>query len=873
VLLITAIAAGTGYAIDHFRRRALQNAERELENTALLLARHLDEELRQLDLVEANLIDHIRSLGITNREEVERRMGGDDVHQMLKNQMKVVSYGSRLSLADAKGKLINSSYAWPVKPVNFADRDYFKTLKANPQLQTLLSEPIQSRLTGDWTIVFARKVTSPAGDFLGLALGGIDLAHFEKFFASVTLGEGASIALFTRDGRLLARHPPAPSMMGFNFSTGPREQHRLFTNEHLTVRLSSRIDGQERLVSAHRLTHFPLIVMPTAMVSTVLADWRQQTRTLISVAGLSVILIGAVLLLIVRQLWREHTRSGKRLELEKQRLDTAVNNMAQGLLLFDASGRIVLVNGRYIDMYGLSADVVRPGCTLRNLIRHCQETGCLVGDVADYCSAILRNVAQGKENQMIIRTADGRSIRIVDRPLADGGWVCTHEDITERQRLHTRMAYLALHDALTDLPNRVLLRQQLEQTLVASQGDAKAVVVLCLDLDRFKEVNDTLGHAIGDELLRAVSTRLRATAREHEFVARLGGDEFAVVIATAEPARDGAALAGQIIESLAAPHVVDGHQLVIGTSIGIAVTPRDGSSAEHLLQSADLALYCAKADGRGTFRFFEPEMNLRMQARRSLETDLRKALEGGQLALHYQPLVNLERDEICGCEALLRWIHPQQGPISPADFIPVAEATGLIVPIGEWVLREACREAATWPSDLKVAVNLSVSQFKSPNLVQIVVGALASSGLLACRLELEITESVLLGESKMTVELLRQLRTLGVRIALDDFGTGYSSMSYLHNFPFDKIKIDRCFVSKIGSEGQNTLPILRTITQLGRSLGVVTTAEGVETQEQLNAVRAEGCNELQGYFFSPPIAAEALRDLLARRHPLRANAA
>ena len=439
VLLSAAIGVGTAFAVDHFRARALANTERELTNTALLLSRHLDQELKQLELVQANLVESIRSLGVVARDDVERRMAGQDVHLMLKSQISTVPYGGRLSVMDADGNMLNSSYAWPVPAVNVADREYFKALKSTPQLTTLLSEPVRSRIDGGWSIILARKVSGPTGEFLGVIVGGIQLTHFEKFFASVALGEGASISMFMRDGTLLARHPPAPSKIGTNFITGPLEQHRLFAEEQITTRVPGRVDGQDRLVSARRLTHFPIVVMPTTTVSAALVDWRHQTRTFVGVAGLSVLVIGALLFLIVRQLSREHAYSGQRLVVEKQRLDTAVNNMTQGLLLFDASARIVVVNRRYIDMYRLSRDVVRPGCLLRTLIEHRKETGSFSGDVGDYCSAILRDVGDRKRTQNIVQTADGRSIQVVDRPLEDGGWVCTHEDITEQQRLHAEL--------------------------------------------------------------------------------------------------------------------------------------------------------------------------------------------------------------------------------------------------------------------------------------------------------------------------------------------------------------------------------------------------------------------------------------------------
>lgn len=427
------------------------------------------------------------------------------------------------------------------------------------------------------------------------------------------------------------------------------------------------------------------------------------------------------------------------------------------------------------------------------------------------------------------------------------------ETLAAKLQLEAQLTHMAHHDSLTGLPNRTLLREKLEQELTRVKRDG-SLAVLCLDLDQFKSVNDTLGHPVGDMLLRAVAERMHACVRETDIIARLGGDEFAIIQVTAPQPQSVTSLAERLIDSMTQPFDIGGHQVVIGTSIGIALAPLDGLDAEQLIKSADMALYRAKTDGRGVFRFFEPEMDARMQARRTLELDLRRALVKAEFELFYQPLVNLKSNSVCGFEALIRWHHPTRGMVSPVDFIPVAEEIGLIVPIGEWVIHNACKEATTWPNDIKVAVNLSPAQFRSKGLVHAVTSALANSGLPPRRLELEITESVLLLESEGTLSTLHQLRSLGVHISMDDFGTGYSSLSYLRSFPFDKIKIDRSFVSDL-SDRQDSIAIVRAVSGLGKSLGMATTAEGVETAEQLGHLREEGCSEVQGYLFSAPTPA------------------
>jgi diguanylate cyclase (GGDEF)-like protein len=692
----------------------------------------------------------------------------------------------------------------------------------------------------------------------------------------------------------------------------------------------------------------------------------------------------------------ERERLKQRLEQQHEQLDVAMNNMAQGLAMFDAEQRLVVCNNLYAEMYGLTPEQVAPGTSARQILAYRMANGCykpaetsglldrqiekfgkivsetqeladarvievkcrqaasgavvithedvserqrlnalleqknrLLSERTSRLQAIIDNFPGGilfldgdlrvtvcnekartylglpettfadrpplleeifrfsagrgefgpgdPDQQVAERMAlvkgrkpyisererqDGTVLEIRGVPLGDGGFVATFMDITERRRSEAKIVHMALHDALTELPNRVLLNERLEQALArVKRGEVLAVHLL--DLDHFKNVNDTLGHPAGDKLLNLVSDRLRALVRETDTIARMGGDEFAVLqVALAQPA-DATVLALRIIEAVSEPYYIDGHQVVIGTSVGIAVGPTDGLTPDELLRNADLALYRAKGDGRGTYHFFEAAMDAQMQERRVLENDLRKALPAGEFELHYQPVVDLESDRISGFEALLRWRHPEKGLIAPGAFIPVAEEIGFIVPLGEWVIRQACRTAAGWPGQVRVSVNLSPLQFRSANLTDTIVDALAASGLPADRLELEITETVLLSDSEATLSTLYQLRALGVRIAMDDFGTGYSSLSYLQSFPFDKIKIDRSFVKDI-ADGVGSLNIVRAVTAMAAGLGMATTAEGVETSEQLELVRTEGCTEIQGYVFSKPVPAGEVADLLAR---------
>jgi len=559
------------------------------------------------------------------------------------------------------------------------------------------------------------------------------------------------------------------------------------------------------------------------------------------------------------------------LRVRNLQFDTAINNMSQGLCFFDADHRLIVCNERYVEMYDLPAGRVGPGTPLSEVVDLRFEAGSFPAMTRDEYLQWRSNVAVSAEpTDSIVELKNGRTFLIRHRPMPDLGWVATHEDITEKRQAELKIEHMAHHDSLTDLANRVRLNERLEQAM-GQPANCRMVAVHHVDLDRFKAVNDTFGHHAGDKLLKIVASRLRGVVRDTDTIARMGGDEFVVVQAPLADPLEATTLAQRVIDAMAEPFDLDGHQAGVGASVGIAVSPIDGSTPEKLLRNADLALYRAKGDGRGTFRFFETGMDEHMQTRRIMEQDLRKALPAGEFELYYQPVVNLQSGSISGFEALIRWNHPVRGLISPATFIPLAEETGFIIPLGEWVIRQACLTAAEWPEHLHVAVNISASQFRSAGLMQVIVSALAASRLKPTRLEIEITETVLLQDKETTLAILHQLRALGVRIAMDDFGTGYSSLTYLQSFPFDKIKIDRSFVKDI-TENAGSLNIVRAVAALANGMGMTATAEGVETPEQLDRITAEGCTEMQGYLFSRPLpAADIERLFLSRQKGGRAS--
>src|SRR5215470_10351986 len=742
-LLAAAILVGTAVMIGQFRERALADGERELENTVLLLTRHFDQQFENSGAVAKNIIVQLGIPHFASADEFRTQVSSHDAYLSLKSKISALYDVGYLNIYDSDGALINSSGAWPVAAVNISERGYFRTLEASSDPAAIVFEPVRSLFTGEWTTIIANRLSGPDGTFLGVMTRRQDPANFEKFFASVVLGQGAAISMFHRDGTMIARHPHVATLIGRKITKGPLLNSVEKNGGIRTLRITSPVDGQDRIGSAAALRDYPITVVATKAVESVLADWRDQTRAMIAGACGLTLAIGLTLLLSMRQINRQNREQQQRLEAQKQQLDNALNNMTQGLVLYDGSQRLVLCNQRFIDMFGLSKDVVKPGTPSLDIMRHRHATGSFDGDPDAFHDEIRRRVAKGEVTTSIVHSKDGHTFQIVNQPLSRGGWVATMEDVTERQRLeqerdrnyaflsqildhipsqitvkdardrryllgirdvsgdiryvvnvvndvterrhaHERIAHLAHYDPLTDLPNRVLFHEQMQRELQkVSRGEQFAL--LYIDVDEFKGINDSLGHHVGDELLKAVAARLRGCIRDGDLIARIGGDEFAVIQTSVKGVNDVLDFVTKIRDAVRQPFQCLGHHLSSDASIGIVLAPQDGTDADQLIKNADLAMYGAKADGRRTYRFFEPAMDASAKARLALEQDLRHALTHGGFELHYQPLVDLNTDQVTGCEALVRWRHPERGMISPAAFIPVAEDTGLIVELGEWV--------------------------------------------------------------------------------------------------------------------------------------------------------------------------------------------
>jgi diguanylate cyclase (GGDEF)-like protein/PAS domain S-box-containing protein len=887
------LAAAVVWLLVELRQEDIADAGSKIGDLALILAEETDRSFQAAALVQAGLIENIRQQGIDSADDFERDLGSLAVHRNLQDRIAGLPHIAALSLVDRHGVLLNFSRSWPSPRTNDADRDFIQRLLEPGAPKSIISEPQRSKSSGRMTIYLSRRLNASDGRLIGIVVTTMEAGHFEWLFSTIAAKEFVAFALYRRDGTLLAGYPhegaanPTHDLGGVATSLGDG-----------SARPAVGTDGRERLIAARGLAQYPLLITASQSMKSILKPWRVELHVLGGTAILLGLLIAGIVLLGRRYvhnrellvsanlarlraegaeamaqselvLARQREASERETHRQSARFETALGNMLQGLVMVDHAGQVLVVNRRFCELAGLPTSAARPGMSYAELTSLTVSIGNLrEEDLNEIRRRREEVLGRNRRARFIWELSDGRAFAVTHQPTEEG-WLATYEDITEHRAQEARITHLASHDSLTDLPNRRLLNAMLEGLLVRRQR-RQLLALHFLDLDHFKAVNDTLGHPIGDRLLVTVARRLSGVLRETDIVARLGGDEFAIVQCNVASPVDATELARRLIEAIAAPVEIDGHRIIIGTSVGIAFAPEDALDPDQLLKCADLALYRAKTDGRGVCRLFHKEMDAAMQARRVLELDLRHALHAGEFELQYQPVISLRERRIAGFEALLRWPHPTRGSVPPGQFMPLAEETGMIVPIGEWVLGQACAAATEWPDDVTVAVNLSAMQFRGQNLVATVAAALQRSGLSPRRLELEVTETVMLYDTEENLAVLRQLHELGISIAMDDFGTGYSSLSYLRRFPFDRIKIDQSFVRGLGKQA-DCGAIVRAVTALGADLGMHITAEGVETRQQLEALQRAGCTDIQGYLFSPAVPGDEVAELL-RRMPAGAGA-
>jgi len=818
---------------------ALAGAEQSATSYAEVLAEHtartfeaVDRTLRQTELIRRDA-------------EAGRYASPAAVRDALRHLQQTSPVLIAIGWTNAAGDVQAHSYDRDSVRPNLAALPHFIAQRDNVSAGLFITRPFRSLATGDWIVAASRRLNNADGSFAGIVAAALDQSYFTSTYRAARLDNGGAALLIHRDGTILAREPFAEGAIGKNFSNGPLLSRYLPRSDAGSFSGVSVVDGIDRVVGYRAVPGLPLVVVVSYERAAVLQPFYDHLSATAPMAVLLtiVIILGTLLL----------ARLNRRLAAKSRLLELTLENMSQGLCMFDRNQRLVVCNRHYAEMYGLAPEQTAPGTTLRAVLEARVAAGQSPADAQEYIDRRLTEVARPEPYYAVNPLRDGRVIAVMHQPRSDGGWVAIHQDITAQKRVEAEVAHMARHDSLTDLANRTLFMEKIDEALARLRRGGERFSVFMIDVDRFKGVNDSLGHPVGDALLKAAAQRLRAATPQTDTVARFGGDEFAVLQTHAADQKDDAgALAQRILATINEPYELDGHKVSIGASIGIALAPDDGSGADELLKNADLALYRVKATGRNGFRFFERKMETEARSRHALESDLREALARNEFELHYQTIVEFASRGVCGVEALVRWRHPEFGIVPPDRFIPIAEETGLIVQLGDWIIRRACADAVTWPPHVKLAINLSPTQFGKSDLAATVAGALADSGLAAQRLELEITESVLLKQDDHNLETLHRLKRLGVSIVLDDFGTGYSSLTYLHMFPFDKIKIDRSFVHELSSSSE-CAAIVCAVIGLGASLGIGTVAEGVETGDQFALLRVAGCSQAQGYLFSRPV--------------------
>ena len=855
-LLIVAVLAGARALQIYLANVQIEQSSRGAERLASVLANQTDRSLRSVSAIVSGVVERLEETGANSVDALKAAARTEEIQSFLRDRMAEDPSLQNLFVTGADGR-IDGHDSDDLTLADIHGRDHLRALRRASEDALYVSSPFKSKLTGAWQLTLSKRVSTNEGGFLGVVSGVIELASFAELLEKLNLGEHGSISVIRDDGQIIACFPQNELTLGNDIAHSDVFQRLISKQRDGVTRQVSDVDHVERMFAVVNSRSFPVVSVVGLGMNDVLANCF-LLDVMIGIGSVAIALgiaLGAIgLALHIESLAGARERGAVQAEfaIQSKRFNNAMDNIVQGLAMYNRSGALIACNKRYAQIYGLPVDFAASG-TIRGqpVASHDPRFGTIVSEPRWEPEGSVLAVSQ---------LPDGRFIAQRKKTLADGGWVSTHEDITLRRLAEDKIKEMATRDAVTGLSNRFDFKQRLEQCLAEARRGTAKFALHVLDLDHFKAVNDTFGHPVGDRLLQEVAERIKAVVRRSDTVARLGGDEFAVIQRISTAPHDALRLADRLIAAVSEPYTIEDNAIEIGTSIGISVTPDDSVDPDELLRVADLALYQSKPN-RGSYTFYKASIDDEFRRRRAMDRELRTALAEERFELYFQPVVSVMDRQAASFEALLRWKHPERGIVLPNEFIPLAEENGLIVPLGEWALRSACREAAKWPSHIRVAVNVSALQFRAPAFLQSVSDAITAANISGSRLIVEVTESVMMKEAEQVISTLHVLRKMGVAIAMDDFGTGYSSLSYLRRFPFDKIKIDQSFIAELGQREDSTA-IVRAAAGLARALGMQAVAEGVETENQLLQARIEGCHEAQGYLIRRPMPAREVMSFL-----------
>jgi diguanylate cyclase (GGDEF)-like protein len=865
VALTTVIS---GYAILDVRTSVETSYIRETKSLGRALTEQTSRYVQEINLSLQDIEEHVEGLQIQTPEQFSRWIGGGEARAYLASHLVNMAQVSAIIAVDSTTRAIASTAPALDPAIDPSKLDFLRAYGTTDEAGLLISERNSDILADKASIFVARRVRGSDGALLGVVAAAIDVAAMEEFYRSINTRPGMTVTLFRRDGLVLIRQPDPTHDVGRRISSAAPWYNQVAAGGGF-YRSPGFLGDARALVSVHPLPDCPLVIDVAITERVALETWRHEAVMLAAAAAAAVagfVLLAMMIAALFRYQERQHValrESEATLAAKSLLLQTTLDHMDQGLILIDSDRTVPVCNRRACELLDLPPELMvsRPGWEA--VVTHQQQSGEFANADPALQDIVERSLFL---NGLLVydrERPNGQVLEVRTAPLPDGAAVRTYTDITERKRAEERVAYLAHHDALTGLANRTLLQDRLTQAIEYARRSGGQLAVLAVDLDHFKKINDHHGHAIGDRVLRETAERLRGAVRSADTVARSGGDEFIVVQIGAAHPEDAVELAKRLLAEFSKPLIIENETHNVGGSIGIAFYPMDGDDPSALLKNADIALYRAKSDGRGAFRLFEREMDRQFRERNALEGDLREAIRNDLLTVSFQPQFTCASRVITGFEALVRWHHPERGPVSPTVFVPLAEESHLILDLGRWVLRRACEEAAAWPEPYRVAVNFSAAQFRDRDLSAQVRQVLRETGLPPSQLEIEVTESLLIQETDRALRTLGDLKQMGIRIALDDFGTGYSSLSYLRLFPFDKIKIDQSFVRSL-TDDPSSLSIIRAILALGKSLHLDVIGEGVETEEQLRVLVRERCDEVQGFLLGKPMPAVEVSEYMRR---------